>query len=231
MIKQHPKCYFSTNNGVLLHGDCLEVMKELDIKADLCLTDPPYGIGEDGKSNHSRGCIAETTKFTPKDWDNKPLSKEQFLQMRESSINQIIFGGNYFVDFLHSTSCWIVWDKDNGATDFADCELAWTSFNSAVRKFKWRWQGMLQEKGGSQKEKRYHPTQKPVELMKWCLEKYSKTGDLILDPFAGSGTTAIACELLGRRWVLIEQDESYCAIAAKRIDKASKQFQLFEGKQ
>jgi site-specific DNA-methyltransferase (adenine-specific) len=203
-------------------------MKQLDIKADLCLCDPPYGIGEDGKSNHSRGCMAETTKFVPKDWDNKPLSKEQFLQIQACSKNQIIFGGNYFVDFLHSTNCWIVWDKDNGATDFADCELAWTSFNTAVRKFKWRWQGMLQEKGGSQKEKRVHPTQKPVELMKWCLEKYSKTGDLILDPFAGSGTTAIACELLGRRWILIEQDEDYCEIAAKRIEKASKQFSLFE---
>ena len=224
------KPYFETKNGKLYHGDCLEVMQELDVKADLCLTDPPYGIGEDGKKNHSRSVLAKTTKFTPKNWDKRPLNKEQFKYICKSSKNQILFGGNYFVDFLYSTNCWIVWDKDNGNTDFADCELAWTSFKTAVRKFKWKWQGMLQEKGGKQKEKRYHPTQKPVALMKWCLEKYSQPNDLILDPFFGSGTTGIACELLGRKWIGIELDEEYCEIAAKRIEKASKQHALFDNK-
>ncbi len=224
------KPYFSTKQGDLFHGDCLEVMKELDVKADLCLTDPPYGIGAYSTGAMGGGVLTSQSRYKATEWDNKPMSIEQYQQILLSSINQIIFGGNYFVDFLNSSPCWIVWDKDNGNNNFADCELAWTSFNTAVRKFKWRWQGMLQEKGGKQKEKRYHPTQKPVELMKWCLEKYSKTGDLVLDPFAGSGTTAVACELLGRRWILIEQDLDYCRIAAKRIKKASEQFGLFEGK-
>jgi len=114
----------------------------------------------------------------------------------------------------------LVWDKDNGKTDFADCELAWTDFSQAVRKFKWRWQGMLQEKMGRQKEKRVHPTQKPLELMKWCIIQAEKHREIniILDPFAGSGTIGRAAMELGRKCVLIEKEKKYCDICVSRLE-------------
>jgi site-specific DNA-methyltransferase (adenine-specific) len=144
---------------------------------DLAMVDPQYGIGEDGASNHSRGTKRHpATKFTPKSWDSKPPDPEYFEELIRVSRNQIIFGANHFISRIpFDSSCWIVWDKDNTG-DFADCELAWTSFPTAVRKFKWRWNGMLQEKMGSEKETRIHPTQKPVALYKWLLEKYGMGG-------------------------------------------------------
>lgn len=117
---------------------------------------------------------------------------------------------------LGNSSCWIVWDKDNGKTDFADCELAWTSFPTAVRKFKWKWQGMLQEVMGD-KEVRQHPTQKPLPLIKWILTKYSKDTDLIFDPFMGSWTTARACMDLGRNFIGAELSSEYCEVGRQRL--------------
>ena len=192
---------------------------------DLCLTDPPYGIGEAAGKNRSRGRIPKGPKnprHTPviakdygvAEWDNNPASADQLREIVRVSKNQIIFGGNYFI--LPPSPCWLVWDKDNSG-DFADCELAWTSFTSAVRKFKYRWNGMLQE-DMKHKEVRYHPTQKPVKLFMAILEKYSKPGDFILDPFLGSGTTAIACQKLGRHYVGIEKEQKYVDIARKRLN-------------
>jgi site-specific DNA-methyltransferase (adenine-specific) len=194
-------------------------MKDIPDKSiDLVLTDPPYGIGETNKKNSSRGCLAKTTDFGEYSWDSNRPDKKYFDEIIRVSKNQIIFGGNYFIDFLHPSNCWIVWDKDNGATDFADCELAWTSFGSAVRKIKWKWQGMLQQ-AGVKKEKRVHPTQKPVGVMAWILEHYSKEGETILDPFMGSGTTGVACKKLNRDFIGIELDADYFKIASDRIAK------------
>jgi site-specific DNA-methyltransferase (adenine-specific) len=213
-------------NEIIL-GDCLEVMKQIPDKSiDLVLTDPPYGIGESGSKNHSRGCIAETTKFTELNWDNEIPKKEIFDEIFRISKNQIIFGGNYFVEYLKNTSCFIVWDKENGATDFADCELAWTSFKTATRQFKFRWQGMLQG-NMKNKEKRYHPTQKPIELFRRILNDYSEEGMTILDPFAGSGTTAIACHDLKRNFICIEKEPEYHRIATERYETHKAQLTLF----
>ena len=201
----------------IICGDCLEVMKTFPDKSiDLVLTDPPYGIGENNEKNASRGKLAKTTDFGHYEWDKEKISKEYLEEIFRISKNQIIFGGNYYGSILGDTSCYIVWDKDNGENDFADCELAWTSFKSAVRKFKWRWNGMLQE-DMKHKEPRYHPTQKPVELMKWILGKYSEPTDLILDPFLGSGTTIIAAKQLHRRYIGIEISQKYCDIAKQRL--------------
>lgn len=201
-------------------GDCLELMKEIPDKSiDLILTDPPYGIGESNERNATRGGrtgfdgrkrskIVKTTNFGHFEWDKERIKKEYFDEMFRISKNQIIFGGNYYTDYLKPTSCWIVWHKDNGANDFADCELAWASFNSAVRYFKYRWNGMLQE-DMQHKEIRVHPTQKPTILFKWILEKYSKVGDLICDPFLGSGTTLRACSITNRNCVGFEIDSQY----------------------
>ena len=153
--------------------DCMVFMKDLpDNYFDLALVDPPYGIGEDGLKNHKRGCLAKAQEYTPKDWDRKSPDKEFFDELIRVSKNQIIWGANHFISKIpYDTPCWIVWDKDNGATDFADCELAWSSFPTAVRKFKYKWQGMLQE-NMAQKEKRIHPCQKPVTLYGWLLNTY-----------------------------------------------------------
>lgn len=227
----------------IINADCLEVMRGMPDKCvDLVLTDPPYGIGESMGKNRSRGSAAgankwkgsrnttgvgvASTDFGFSQWDNEIPSHDYFKEIFRVSRNQIIFGGNYYSEYLRNSSCWIVWDKDNGTTDFADCELAWTSFKSAVRKFKYMWNGMLQE-NMSEKEIRIHPTQKPVTLFEWILNKYSEPGQIILDPFLGSGTTAAACINLNRQFIGIEISPDYCRLAEERIRRATAQTRMF----
>ena len=144
--------------------DCMELMARYpDKHFDLAVVDPPYGIGEDGASNHSRGKFAKPTLYTPKNWDKEPPPLQYFYELFRVSKNQIVWGANHFISRMpYDSSCWIVWDKDNSGY-FADCELAWTSLNTAVRKFKWRWNRMLQQ-NMKDKEVRIHPTQKPIAL-------------------------------------------------------------------
>jgi site-specific DNA-methyltransferase (adenine-specific) len=201
--------------------DCKDGMAMIPDKAiDLVLTDPPYGIKAGGageRANSLRGNAKATTRdYGVVDWDNSIPSKETFNEMFRVSKDQAVFGGNYFTENLFNSPCWIVWDKNNGDNDYADCELVWTSFKSAVRKFKYTWHGMIQE-NMKDKDIRFHPTQKPVELMRWILENYSKPGDLICDPFAGSFTTARACKDLGRDFIGFELDQSYCRIGEERL--------------
>lgn len=201
----------------VIWGDCLEGMKLLPDKSiDLIITDPPYGIGEAAGKNKSRSVLARSKDYGELRWDDEGPSSVIFDEMKRVSKNQIIFGGNYFAACLGNSSCWIVWDKDNGENDFADCELAWTSFPSAVRKFKFKWQGMLQE-DMKHKEIRVHPTQKPAELIRWLLGKFAKQGEIILDPFMGSWTTARACKDLGFTFLGFELEENYCRIGEERL--------------
>lgn len=204
---------------VVIRGDCLEVMRGFADKSfDLVLTDPPYGIGADKntRANKQHGNAAAPSKdYGVGDWDATPPSREFFDEMFRISKNQIIFGGNYFG--LAASPCWIVWDKDNGTNGYADCELAWTSFNTAVRKVRHRWHGMLQENMGIHKETREHPTQKPLNVMAWCIANYSKEGATILDPFMGSGTTLVAAKQLGRLATGIEINPKYCEVARGRL--------------
>jgi DNA modification methylase len=209
--------YFETESGKLYHGDCLEIIPQLE-PVDLVLTDPPYGIGESNEKNLSRRKKAKPRDYGSFNWDRQKVSDRHILATVSAAKNCILFGGNYYGGVLGNTSCYLVWDKDNGQNDFSDCELAWTNFDSAVRKFKYRWNGMLQENAGRRKEKRYHPTQKPVGLFVKILLNYAKAEFGVLDPFAGSGTTAIACERMGlKRWILIEKEKRYCDICVKRI--------------
>lgn len=197
--------------------DCMEGMKEFPDKYfDLAMVDPPYGIGEDGLKNHSRGKLANPTLYKPKSWDRETPSDEYFSELFRVSQNQIIWGANHFL--AKTSSCWIVWDKMNGENDFADCELAWTSFSSAVRKFQFRWAGMLQ---GDMKNKeiRIHPTQKPIALYKWLLTNYAKEGDKILDTHVGSGSSIIACLDMGFDVTGFELDKDYYEASMKRINK------------
>ena len=203
----------------LYQGDCLEILPTLG-KVDAVVTDPPYGIGESNEKNLSRGTLAAPKDYGHYEWDHIPASAEQVAAMRSCSRHQIIFGGNYFD--LPPTSCWLVWDKQNGDNDFADCELAWTNLQKAVRRIYWRWNGMIR-KGDDVRE---HPTQKPVGVMEWCIG-FLPDAQTILDPFMGSGTTGVACAKLGRKFIGIELEPKYFDIACKRIEDAYKQPDLF----
>lgn len=206
----------------LYEGDCLEVMPTLG-KVDAVVTDPPYGIGESQKKNLSRHKLSDCTVYAGADFDHRPAPPEAIDDLRNISKQQIIFGGNYF--HLPPSKCWLVWDKQNGSNDFADCELAWTNLNRAVRRIYWQWSGMIR-KGEERGVKRVHLTQKPVGVMKWCLG-FIPDAETILDPFMGSGTTGVACARLGRKFIGIELDPDYFDIACERIDDAYKQADLF----
>ena len=191
--------------------NCIEFMRGLPDKAfDLAIVDPPYGIGEDGLKNHSRSKIAKSKEYTPKEWDLSSPEKEYFEQIKRVSKNQIIWGANHFIENISNanSSCWIVWDKENGETDFADCELAWASFKTSVRRFKFKWQGMLQGDMAN-KETRIHPTQKPVSLYRWLLRNYAKPGDTIFDSHMGSQSSRIACHMEGFNFTGCELDPEY----------------------
>ena len=155
------------------------------------------------------------------EWDNEPASFEQIELLRNISKTQIIFGGNYFI--LPPSKCWLVWDKENGSNDFADCELAWTNMDKAVRQIKWLWNGMIR-KGDDVRE---HPTQKPIGVMKWCISHLPDDTNTILDPFMGSGTTGVACLQMGRNFIGIEKDPDYFEISCERIRQEYNQMKFF----
>ena len=174
--------------------DCMEAMRSMpDQCFDLAVVDPPYGIGESGRKNKSRTNLAKATDYSPFFGEDKePPPVEFFTQLARVSKKQIIFGANHFISRLPppaDTPCWIVWDKQNGGSDFADFEMAWTSFNRAARIFRFRWAGMLQG-NMKNKETRIHPTQKPVALYAWIFQHYAKPGDRILDTHLGSGSSS-----------------------------------------
>ena len=212
----------------LTNEDNMELMARYpDNYFELAIVDPPYGIGEDGKKNHSRVKAAKPKKYTPKNWDKEPPNKEYFTELKRVSNNQIIWGANHFIENIANanSSCWVVWDKDNTG-DFADCELAYTSFKTAVRKISIRWNGMLQH-DMKNKEIRIHPTQKPVKLYEWLLMNYAKEGDKILDTHLGSGSIALACHNLGFDLVGCELDTEYYDAACKRLKQHQAQLTIF----
>lgn len=213
-------------NVELWHGDCREILPELPM-FDLILTDPPYGLSEaagKNKSRKSRTKLILPKDYGNKDWDNKKIEQSLINKIIDQSKYMIMFGGNYYS--MPPTSCILVWDKDNGKNDFADCELAWTNIKKAVRIKRYRWNGMLQQ-DMKNKEYRYHPTQKPVVVMEWCITQVPVEIKTICDPFMGSGTTGVAAMNHGKQFVGIEQDREYFDIACERIQQAQSQTRLF----
>jgi site-specific DNA-methyltransferase (adenine-specific)/modification methylase len=208
-------------------GDNKEVMQDIDLSVvGACVTDPPYGLNilSIYKNKSKKYGASKAFSRNYKDngiWDKTPADIQFILDL---NIPSIIWGGNYFN--VPPNSCWLVWDKINGTTNFADCELAWTNLKKPVRKISLLWNGMLITK--TETDKREHPTQKPIDLMKWCIKQLPKdcTG-MILDPFMGSGTTGVACAKMGRSFIGIELDEDYFNIACRRIEDAYKQGDLF----
>lgn len=215
-----------------LHNiDCMEYMKGLKDKAfDLAIVDPPYGIGENGSRNKTRGKLAVAKDYKAfSGGDIEPPDSLYFDELRRVSKNQIIWGANHFIDnfpFMCNSPCWVVWDKQNGDSDFADAELAYSSFKTAARLFRFRWAGMLQG-DMKNKEHRIHPTQKPVKLYEWLLSNYAKEGDKILDTHLGSGSSAIAAHYGGFDFVGCELDEDYYKAAKERFDRETAQVALF----
>lgn len=207
------KPFYDDGSCVIYHGDCREVLPSL-APVDLLLTDPPYGIGEARGRNKTRGKLAVSRDYGDAEWDDAPPPQWLIDWARSLATWQVIFGGNYF--HLPPAKCWLVWDKDNGATDFADCELAWTNLDKAVRRLMFRQQGMLTQPGVP-KEDRWHPTQKPEPVIRWALMHAPQEAHTVLDPFMGSGTTLVAAKRLGRKAIGIELEEKYCEIAAKRL--------------
>jgi site-specific DNA-methyltransferase (adenine-specific) len=218
----------------LINGDCMDFMRGCnDGEFQLAIVDPPYGIGESGSTNKSRGKLAIAKDYKPFFGGDKTApNKDFFDELMNVSRNQIIWGANHFISIIpYDSPAWVVWDKKNGDNDFADCELAWTSFNIAVRKFEFRWAGMLQG-NMAEKETRIHPTQKPVALYRWLLQNYAKPGDRILDTHVGSASSFIAAWEKGFEIVGCELDADYFDDAVARIQKAMQQPQLdFEGVQ
>jgi len=220
------KPYYEAEGMVIYHGDCREILPELP-KVDLVLTDPPYGICvvqrtyRNKKSKPGRALAHKRFYDESHEWDNQPPEEVVINATCNAAVRAIVWGGNYFN--LPPSKCWLVWDKINGSNDFADCELAWTNLDKAVRKFAYMWNGMLQGNMKT-KERRTHPTQKPVPLMIWCLTLVP-TAQTILDPFMGSGTTLIAAKQLNRKAIGIEIEEKYCEIAARRLDDTAVLFQ------
>ncbi len=220
---------FKDNKINIYNEDCMNLMKRYEDNAfDLAIVDPPYGISESRKKreNTKSEKWSNPTKKThnPKDWDKNTPTKEYFNQLFRVSRNQIVWGGNYFIDKIEKPSMgWIFWDKKNGKSDFSDGELAYTSFNKGLRKFEWLWNGFQKQRP----EERFHPTQKPVKLYEWLLMNYAKEGDKILDTHLGSGSIAIACHNLKFELTGSELDEEYFDSFVKRYKQHTAQIQLF----
>jgi len=191
---------------------------------DLAIVDPPYGIGV---TKNKR-----LNNISDKDWDNEIPKKEYFEELKRVSKNQIIWGGNYFIEHLSNTRCYLNWDKLNHSDTYADCEMAWTSFDKNAKIFKYMWDGNRYGfigaiKGVGKKSIRMHPTQKPIALYEWLLMNYAKEGDKILDTHLGSGSIALACHNLGYDLTACELDKEYYNAAMERIERHKQQLTMF----
>jgi DNA modification methylase len=208
-------------DATLYLGDSAEILPTLP-QHDACVTDPPYGIGEAAGKNKSRGTKRHPGRdFGCDDWDDQPIPAPLMALVRASGKWCIIFGGNYYE--CPAASCWLVWDKEvNG--DFADAELAWTNLPKAVRLIRYMWNGMLRKNNEPRGD---HPTQKPVGVMRWALGHLPPECKTVIDPFAGSGTTGVACVQRGLHFTGIERHEVYFDAMCRRIEEAQRQTDLF----
>lgn len=204
------------------HADCMDMMREFpDKHFDLAIVDPPYGINADANA-HKNGVMCKANGFREyrkTQWDAAIPDAKYFTELRRVAAAVVIWGGNYFP--LQPTPCWLIWDKGQRDFSFADAELAWTSFDSAVRIV------TIHRSTANTDGDRIHPTQKPVALYRWLLANYAKPGDTILDTHLGSGSIAIACHYAGHHLTACELDADYYKAACERIDRETRQQTLF----
>lgn len=214
----------------LNNADCLEAMRQMaDNQFDLAIVDPPYGIGfgEFNRTNkRSDGTRYKADKYKNSGWDDSIPTQEYFDELRRVSKNQIVWGGNYFPP-LWDNGCkgFIFWYKGNPVPNFADGELAWTSFNKVAKQFDYRYYGGLE--GNTSASIKIHPTQKPVKLYEWLLDNYAEQGQTILDTHLGSGSIAIACHNRGYSLTAFEIDKEYFEAAKKRLEVHQSQLTIF----
>ena len=202
--------------GVTLYlGDMLDILPTLG-EFDACLTDPPYGIGMDG------GKVGKA-EYEKLNWDSEPVGQNALDLIRNKCRKVIVWGGNYFTDKLPVAQKWLIWDKQNDPTTFADCEIAWSNLDGQTRMVRWLWSGPYMK----EKEERFHPTQKPFGVMKWCIDQFPSDVGTILDPFMGSGTTGVAAVKKGKAFYGIEKEVKYFDIACRRISDALARPDLF----
>ncbi len=209
-------------NQIIL-ADCMNIMVDIPDKFfELAIVDPPYGIKDTWSKNrhdrfHKQGRLYE--------YQNKEIPpKEYFDQLQRISKNQIIWGGNYYTNFLQATNAWIVWWKHNNPeSHMSEAELAWTSFNKVLRVAEFRWNGVIK----CEMVEKIHPHQKPVKLYQWVIRNYAKPGDKIIDTHSGSGSLACACHLEKFEFLAIEKDEDYYKSSVKRFEELKSQGVLF----
>ena len=204
--------------------DCVAGMRQYPDKYfDLAIVDPPYGIGAGGTNFKNGTSKNKTIDFRDEDWDKKIPPAEYWKELFRVSENQIVWGGNYMTEYLPPKSCWLFWDKGTGNNSYADGELAWTSFDGAMRKITKSWVGANAKDG----LERIYPTQKPIYLYDWILNRYAKPNDLILDTHLGSGSSRIAAYRNGFDFVGFELDKDYFESQEKRFKTELMQPRLF----
>lgn len=211
------------NLNTLYNTDCMEAMQNIpDQYFQLAITDPPYGIGIDGqKLSINKNPKHDRKAHTQKTWDRGIPAEEYFRELERISENQIIWGGNYFVEHLQQGhKGWIIWDKGQRGLTMSDCEIAYTSFDRPTRIVTINRAELL-------KDGTFHPTQKPVKLYEWLLTNYAKQGDKIIDTHAGSGASLIACHRMRLDWLGFEIDREYYKKADARIKAEQAQFSIF----
>ncbi len=188
---------------------------------DLAIVDPPYGIGIDGqKKSINKNPKHNRKSHTQKNWDNSIPNLEYFNELKRVSKNQIIWGGNYFTEYLKPTKAWIFWYKGQRDLTMSDGEMAWMSFDTVTRQFELNRASLITQNT-------FHPTEKPYKLYKWILDKYAKPNDKILDTHLGSGSIAIACHDYGFDLTACELDKEYFYKAIERINNHVAQQNLF----
>lgn len=211
--------------------DCMEAMRQYpDGFFDLAVVDPPYGVvtkGEYMTNSKSTAKLAGTNDYHMALWNQEAPGRAYFEELLRVSKNQIIWGGNYFTNCLPPSQGWIFWDKENGQNSYADGEMAWTSFDVATRLFRFQWAGMMQG-DRRHKEKRIHPTQKPVALYKWIFSRYAKPGDKLLDTHLGSGSSRVAAYDLGFEFWGFEIDPVYFRQEEERFAAHIAQQSIFQ---
>jgi site-specific DNA-methyltransferase (adenine-specific) len=206
----------------ITNEDNMELMARYpDNYFDLAIVDPPYGIGIDGqKKSINKNPKHNRKEHAQKNWDNAIPNKQYFDELMRVSKNQIIWGGNYFTEYLKPTKAWIFWYKGQRDLTMSDGEMAWTSFDTVTRQFELNRASLIAQNT-------FHPTEKPTKLYKWLLDKYAQQGDKILDTHLGSGSIAIACHDYGFDLTACELDKEYFDKAMQRINNHVTQQKLF----
>ncbi len=224
--------YYDEGGITIYHGRCEDVLPSIaPATVGLLLTDPPYGIGvntrfnkagrgkpSDASTHVGRNRAAKANDYPLVAGDDEPFDPSPLLAFPRC----VLWGAIHYAQHLPPSPSWIVWDRESGRSATADAELAWTNLGGTVRKFTYAWNGVVRQ--GEKKTHGLHPTQKPVALMHWIIDRWTEPGDLVLDPYMGSGPVARACADLGRRYIGIELVEDYCRIAVERLAQQTLDF-------